>query len=278
MSEVRALLLTDVVDSTKLAEAIGDAAMAEVWISHDRTARDLLVKHGGREIDKTDGMLMLFDEAAGAVAFAVAYHRALAGLPTPLRARAGLHVGPVLLRRNTPEDVALGAKPIEVEGLAKPMTARIMSLASGGQTLMTTEARAALGDTPLRVESHGFWMVKGIAEPIELFEVGDEGAPFVAPPDSEKVYRVVRDDDWWLPVKEIPHNLPHLATAFVGREREIGEVRALLDKARLVTLLGMGGLGKTRLAVQSAAGLLHKYADGVWFLDLSPLRDEALVA
>ncbi len=121
-------------------------------------------------------------------------------------------------------------------------------------------------------------MVKGIAEPIELFEVGDERAPFVAPPDSEKVYRVIRDDDWWLPVKEIPHNLPHLATAFVGREREIGEVKALLDKARLVTLLGMGGLGKTRLAVQSAVGLLHRYADGVWFLDLSPLRDEALVA
>ena len=278
MSDVRTLLLTDVVDSTKLAEAIGDAAMADVWISHDRAARDLLVKHRGREIDKTDGMLMLFDEAADAVCFALAYHRALAQLPTPLSARAGLHVGPVLLRRNTAEDVALGAKPIEVEGLAKPMTARIMSLASGRQTLMTAEARTALGATELRIASHGFWMVKGIAEPIELFEVGDGDATFAAPPDSDKVYRVIRDNDWWLPVKEIPHNLPHLATAFVGREREIGEVRALLDKARLVTLLGMGGLGKTRLAVQSAAGLLHRYPDGVWFLDLSPLRDEALVA
>ena len=183
-----------------------------------------------------------------------------------------------MLRKNTAEDVALGAKPLEVEGLAKPTTARIMSLAQGAQTLITAEAREALGETGLRIESHGFWMVKGIPEPIELFEVGDDSSPFVPPPDSEKVYRVVRDNDWWLPVKEIPHNLPHLATAFVGREREIGEVRAALEKARLVTLLGMGGLGKTRLAVQSAAGLLHKFSDGVWFLDLSPLRDEALVA
>jgi len=278
MSDVRTLLLTDVVDSTKLAEAIGDAAMAEVWISHDRAARDLLVKHRGREIDKTDGMLMLFDEAADAVSYALAYHHALAQLPVPLKARAGIHVGAVMLRKNTAEDVALGAKPLEVEGLAKPTTARIMSLAQGAQTLITAEAREALGETSLRIESHGYWMVKGIPEPIELFEVGDDSSPFVPPPDSDKVYRVVRDNDWWLPVKEIPHNLPHLATAFVGREREIGEVRAALEKARLVTLLGMGGLGKTRLAVQSAAGLLHKFSDGVWFLDLSPLRDEALVA
>ena len=83
MSDVRTLLLTDVVDSTKLAESIGDAAMADVWISHDRAARDLLVKHRGREIDKTDGMLMLFDEAADAVSYALAYHHALAELPVP---------------------------------------------------------------------------------------------------------------------------------------------------------------------------------------------------
>ena len=186
MSDVRTLLLTDVVDSTKLAESIGDAAMADVWISHDRAARDLLVKHRGREIDKTDGMLMLFDEAADAVSFALAYHHALAELPLPLKARAGIHVGPVMLRKNTAEDVALGAKPLEVEGLAKPTTARIMSLAQGAQTLITAEACEALGETSLRIESHGFWMVKGIPEPIELFEVGDDSSPFVPPPDSER--------------------------------------------------------------------------------------------
>jgi hypothetical protein len=124
MAEFRALLLTDVVDSTKLSEAIGDHAMAEVWAAHDRVARDLLPVWRGREIDKTDGMLLLFDTAADAVYYALHYHHALADLHMPLKARAGLHVGPVILRENAAEDVARGAKPLEVDGLAKPTAAR----------------------------------------------------------------------------------------------------------------------------------------------------------
>jgi len=277
MSEVRALLLTDVVDSTKLAESIGDAAMAEVWSSHDRVARDLLPKFRGREIDKTDGMLMLFDGAADAVAYALAYHRALADLPVPLKARAGIHVGAVTLRENSAADIALGAKPIEVEGLAKPTAARVMSLARGAQVLLTTEAREDLGKTELKVASHGHWMVKGVADPIELFEVGEEHTRFIPPVDSEKVFRVVQTGEWWLPVRDIPHNLPHQGTSFVGREQELDEVKEFLGKSRLVTLVGMGGLGKTRLCIQAAAELIHQFPDGVWFLDLAPLHDPALV-
>ncbi len=277
MSEVRALLLTDVVDSTKLSEQIGDAAMAEVWAGHDRVARDLLPTWHGREIDKTDGMLLLFEQATEAVAYAVAYHHALAGLPRPLKARAGLHVGPVILRENHAEDVLRGAKPLEVDGLAKPTAARVMSVAHGGQTLLTPEARQALGQTALKVESHGHWMIKGVADPIELFEVGDPDKRFEPPPDSEKVYRVVRQADWWLPVRDIPNNLPFQGTSFIGREREIDEVKALLKKSRLLTLLGMGGLGKTRLSLQVAAQTLQDYLDGAWFLDLAPLTDPALV-
>ena len=88
---VRALLLTDVVDSTKMSEQLGDAAMATVWAGHDRVARDLLPVWRGREIDKTDGMLLMFASAADAVAYAQAYHRAIGALPLPLKARAGLH-------------------------------------------------------------------------------------------------------------------------------------------------------------------------------------------
>ena len=172
MHEARALLLTDVVDSTKLSESIGDAAMAEVWAAHDRVARDLLPTWHGREIDKTDGMLLLFEVAADAVNYALAYHEALAGMAVPLKARAGLHVGAVILRENNPEDVARGAKPLEVDGLAKPTAARVMSIARGGQTLLTPEARQALGQTALKLESHGFWMIKGLSDPLELFEVG----------------------------------------------------------------------------------------------------------
>ena len=277
MSEIRALLLTDVVDSTKLAESIGDTAMAQVWAAHDRIARDLLQRHRGREIDKTDGMLMLFEQAADAVAFTMAYHPALAAMDTPVRARAGIHVGPVILRENSAADVTLGAKLLEVDGLAKPTAARVMSLARGGQTLITTEARDELGHTEFKVESHGHWMVKGVADPIEIFEVAPPAARCVAPEDTEKVFRVVRAAEWWMPVSDIPNNLPQQSTSFIGREAELDEVKALLHKGRLLTLLGMGGLGKTRLELQVAAESIHLFPDGAWFIDLSPLRDEALV-
>ena len=278
MADFRALLLTDVVDSTKLSETIGDQAMAEVWAAHDRVARDLLPTWRGREIDKTDGMLLLFDSARDAVDYALHYHRALAEMAVPLKARAGLHVGPVILRENNADDVARGAKPLEVDGLAKPTAARVMSLARGGQTLLTTEAREDLGKTTLKLQSHGHWQIKGVADPIELFEVGEADARLVAPPDSDKVFRVVKAGDWWMPAKDIPNNLPHQGTSFIGREREIDEVENMLGNARLVTLLGMGGLGKTRLSLQVAAEHMHLYPDGVWFLDLSPLSDGALVA
>jgi predicted ATPase/class 3 adenylate cyclase len=274
---LRALLLTDVVDSTKLSEQLGDASMATVWAAHDRVARDLLPAWRGREIDKTDGMLLMFDSAADAVGYAMAYHRAIGALPVPLKARAGLHVGPVILRENSAADVALGAKPLEVDGLAKPTAARVMSLAQGGQTLLTADARAALGPTTLRVQSHGHWVMKGVAEPVELFEAGDADTPFAPPPDGDKVHRVVRSGERWLPVRQIPNNLPQQVNSFLGREQEIVEVKALLGRARLLTLLGMGGLGKTRLSLQVAAEVMPLYPDGVWFLDLAPIRDPALV-
>jgi predicted ATPase/class 3 adenylate cyclase len=277
MSQLRALLLTDVVDSTRLAARIGDAAMAEVWSAHDRAARDLLPVWHGREIDKTDGMLLLFESAHDAVRYALDYQRALAALPVPLQARAGLHVGPVILRENSVEDVARGAKPLEVEGLAKPTAARVMSVARGGQVLLTPQAREALGEVPLRLVSHGHWAIKGLAEPLELFEACAGDAAAVAPADSDKVYRVARAGERWVPVAQVPNNLPQQANSFVGRERELDEIKALLEHARLVTLLGMGGLGKTRLSLQVAAEVMPQFPDGVWFVDLTPVRDGARV-
>jgi predicted ATPase/class 3 adenylate cyclase len=277
MSDYRALLLTDVVDSTKLSEQLGNEAMAQVWAAHDRVARDLLRERGGREIDKTDGMLLMFEYAADAVDYALAYHRALAALPVPLKARAGLHVGPVILRENSADDVARGAKPLEVEGLAKPTAARVMAVARGGQLLLTDAAREALGKTRLRVVSHGHWLLKGLGEPVELVEAGEYESSFVPPVDGDKAQRVVRSGERWLPVDELPNNLPQQATTFIGRERELREVKDLLERTRLLTLLGMGGLGKTRLSLQVAAELRHKFPDGTWFVDLAPLRDASLV-
>ncbi|MDQ2927680.1 MAG: tetratricopeptide repeat protein [Caldimonas sp.] len=277
MSAIKALLLTDVVDSTRLSEMLGDSAMAEIWAAHDRVSRALLGPWRGREIDKTDGMLLLFDNAADAVAYAMAYHRALATLPMLLTARVGLHIGPVILRENASDDIARGAKPLEVEGLAKPVAARVMGLARGGQTLLSAAAREDLGKSAHKLVSHGHWRIKGLSDPIELFEIGEPDASFVPPSDVEKAHRVVWMGDWWLPVNEIANNLPHQATSFIGRERELAEVKNLLGASRLLTLLGMGGLGKTRLSLQTAAEQIHHFPDGVWFLDLAPISDPALI-
>ena len=273
MSDLRALLLTDVVDSTKLTEALGDAAMAVLWAAHDRAARDLLPVWRGREIDKTDGMLLLFSTAADALGYALAYHRALAALKLPFQARAGLHVGPVNLRSNPPDDVARGAKPVEVDGLALPVAARVMSVALGGQTLLSADARIALGVTPQRVLSHGHWRLQGVTDPVELFEVGETGAPFTAPPDAGKAYRVARQGELWVPLREVKHSLPAERDSFVGRQEPLRQLAAKLeDGARLVSVLGMGGTGKTRLVTRFAWSWLGEFPGGVWFCDLSQAR------
>lgn len=268
------LLLTDVVDSTQMTEVIGDAAMAALWVAHDRVARDLLRRWRGREIDRSDGFLLLFKAVDDAVAYALAYHRALAALEPALQARVGLHTGPTRVRKNNAEDVALGAKLFEVEGLVKPLAARVMSQAQAGQTLLSASARDALGATTLQLQSHGFWRMKGLAEPIELFEVGDEAARFTPPPDATKGYRVVRQDDLWLPLREVRHGLPAERDKFVGRQEALLELaRRFESGVRLVSLLGIGGGGKTRLATRFAWTWLGEFPGGCWFCDLSPARD-----
>lgn len=274
MSDIRTLLFTDVVDSTAQSEKLGDAAMTALWAAHDRVARDLLPRWRGREIDKADGLLLMFERVADGVGYALAYHRALAALDTPLEARAGLHVGAVVLRENNPSDVALGAKPLEVEGIAKPTAARVMSLARGGQTLLTAAARAALGEVELKIESHGHWRLKGLAEPAELFEIGDAGSPFI-PPQARgaKGYRVVCQGDQWLPADQVRHSLPAEGDAFVGRHDALVELARRFDEgARLVSVVGIGGCGKTRLATRFASSWLGDFPGGAWFCDLAAAR------
>jgi predicted ATPase/class 3 adenylate cyclase len=274
MSEFRALLLTDVVDSTKLARQLGDVAIAEVWARHDRLARDLLPARRGREIDKTDGMLMMFETAAEAVDFALTYQHALAGMEPPLQARVGVHVGLVTLRENPAADVALGAKPIEVEGAAKATAARVMSTALGGQILLSAATLRALGEAhDLRLQSHGHWRLKGLDDPIELFEVADSQRSFASPPDADKAYRVTRQGDLWLPVREIRHSLPAERDAFVGRAPALAELsRQVQAGARLVCVLGLGGTGKTRLVTRFGWSWLGDFPGGVWFCDLAAAR------
>ncbi|HEY0229847.1 MAG TPA: putative peptide modification system cyclase [Dokdonella sp.] len=202
---LRTLVLCDLVDSTALVERLGDQRAAELIRKHDRVVRALLPARGGREIDKTDGFLAMFDRPIQAVAFALDYQRGLRELnaneKTALGARVGIHVGDVLTWENTPDDIAKGAKLTEVEGLVKPITSRLMQLALPGQILLSGvayslahRAQGELGErlATVRWRTHGRYRFKGIPDPIPVFEVGEEGhAPLKPPPWSGKAHREV---------------------------------------------------------------------------------------
>ncbi len=270
----RALLLTDIVDSTRISVELGDTTSAQLWTAHDRLARDLLRQWRGQEIDKSDGMLILFDNANDAVGYAFAYHHGLLSMQTPLLSRVGLHVGPVTLRENTRADVERGAKRLEVDGAAKSIAARVMAVASGGQTLLSVYARATMTDDPnIRLRSHGHWQLKGVAEPIELFEATHGDVLFTAPTDSDKAYRVIEKEGLWLPLREMRHSLPAERDSFIGRTEPLMQLMQRFDNgSRLVCVLGTGGLGKTRLVTRFGWRALGEFPGGVWFCDLSQAR------
>ena len=273
METQRALLFADIVDSTAISHALGDAESALAWQSHDQMARELPAEWDGIEIDKTDGIFAVFETAAQAVGYAIEYHRRLAERPLPFRARVGIHVGAVSLRSNNAHEAAVGAKEFEVDGLAKPVAARVMSVANGGQTLATGEALAALGPTSYRVEPLGHWRLHGVDNPVALLQIGDTTSVFLPPADSAKAYRVVRRDDLWLPVREIKHSLPADRDSFVDRGPQLSDLAPRLRAgARLVSVLGPGGSGKTRFASRFAWSWLGEFPGGTWFCDLSQAR------
>jgi len=147
-----------------------------------------------------------------------------------LRARVGIHVGAVTLRENTADEVARGAKPIETEGLAKLLAARIMALpGGGGQTLLSAAAHEALADglpDDTAIVSHGYYRLKGIEAPVGIFELGTPGAsPFTPPADVDKAYRVVHDGNLWRPVREVRHNLPRRARRLHRPKRRAARAR-----------------------------------------------------
>lgn len=203
--QLRTLLLTDLVDSTALVERLGDVPAAELFREHDRLVLTLQQRWRGRLIDRSDGLLLLFERPIDGLGFALDYIRGLRDLgkshKVALQARAGLHVGEVLTWKNSEAAVQVGAKPLEVEGLAKPLAARLMALARPGQILLSAVAeplarRAAreLGERGQNLlwKSYGRWRLKGLPESQEIHEVGEVGiAPLRAPASNAKAWRDV---------------------------------------------------------------------------------------
>ena len=253
------LLFTDIEGSTEKWEQEPER-MADALARHDVLLRTAVEAHSGRVIKTTgDGIYAAFDDAAKGLNAAIAIQQsvadpaATAGMSLPVR--CGLHAGPAHERDN------------EFFGGTINRAARIMGLAYGGQVL-ASQAVADLVAGRLPAESSlrdlGAVRLKGIAS--------SEHAYQVVHPSLRQEFPALRSLD------ATPNNLPQHLTSFIGREREIEEAEELLDRARLLTLLGIGGLGKTRLSLQIAGDVLDSYRDGAWLVDLAPIRDPSIMA
>ena len=264
-----ALLLTDIEGSTELWERSADA-MRTALARHDAIVRDGIERHGGAIFKATgDGLYATFRQPAQAFAAAATVRRNLRDEPwpweAPLRVRMALHRGEVQWR-----DGDCFGPPLNV-------AARLLSIARGGQTLLTAELAAASAGAlgpETRIESHGHYRLKGIAAPVEICELGLIGSSAFAPPaDTQSAYRVVADGAQWRPVRAIRNNLPPERNSFVGRTKQLDALAQRLDAgARLVTVLGAGGTGKTRFVRRYAREWLGDWAGGVCFCDLSEAR------
>jgi predicted ATPase/class 3 adenylate cyclase len=236
-------LFTDIEGSTRQLYGLGARRYADELAEYRRIVRGACARNRGVEVDvQGDGVFVAFSAAAAAVAAARELTDGLAS--SPLRARVGLHTGAPLLTSE-------GYVGVDVH-----RAARIAAAAHGGQVLLS-EATAALVDERLR--PLGEHPLRDLLEPLRLFQLGD--GEFPAPRSLSA------------------SNLPVQPTPFAGREQELAQVLALLrnPQARLVTLTGPGGSGKTRLALQAAAEAAADHPDGVFWVPLQALRDPDLI-
>jgi predicted ATPase/class 3 adenylate cyclase len=234
------LLFTDIEGSTRLLQELGDG-YGVVLEEHRRLLRDAFQRHGGVEVDtQGDAFFFVFGKATDAIAASRDGQTALTA--GPVRVRIGIHTGEPVLASE-------GYVGIDVH-----RAARICSAAHGGQTVLS-DATARLVDADLR--DLGEQRLKDLDAPLRLYQLGHDDFP---------------------PLRTVGlSNLPTQVTALIGRERECDEVSELLQEHRLVTLVGPGGSGKTRLALQVAAAAIDEFKDGVFWVPLAPVRDPALV-
>jgi predicted ATPase/class 3 adenylate cyclase len=255
---VTTLLFTDIEGSTRLWEQDADR-MSRALAQHDALSRSAVERNGGSVVKMTgDGMYAAFGDALDALNAALVLQLSLedpnATHGVSFRVRFGMHLG-VVERR----DDDLFGSPVN-------RAARIMKAAHGGQILLS---QTVVNDVGSR-----------LPDSLSLRDLGGVRLRDLA--TTEHVYQLVHpklraDFPALRSLEATPNNLPQQLTSFIGREKELGEIKALLEGTRLLTLLGMGGLGKTRLSLQIAADVLERYPDGVWFVDLASITDPSLV-
>jgi predicted ATPase/class 3 adenylate cyclase len=249
-------LFSDIQGSTRLLESLGDA-YADVLQRHRQIVRDAFAAQDGVEVGtEGDSFFAVFPRAEAAVSAAVTIQRGLASERWPEGAKVPLRIG-----LHTGEGRVSGSDYI---GLDVHRAARIMAVAHGGQILVSDATRVS-------VESR-------LPASIELRDLGEHRLRDLS--GTERLFQVIADD---LPdhfpalrsLNAVPNNLPTQSTPMVGRATELKKIREHLEapRVRLLTLTGPGGIGKTRLALQTAADAIDRFPDGVYFVDLSSARD-----
>jgi len=225
-----------------LLHELGAEAYADALAEHRRIVRAACTAESGVEVDNQgDAFFFAFRSAPAALAAAQAVTGALA--PGPIQVRIGLHTGTPLVTEEgyVGDDVHLAA--------------RVGAAGHGGQVVLSRTTRELVDG--LLLTDLGEHRLKDIPEAVSIFQLGSERFP---------------------PLKTISNtNLPRPASSFIGRERELRELLAAIRSARLVTLTGPGGSGKTRLALEAAASLVPSYKAGVFWIGLASLRDPLLV-
>ncbi|MBA2643687.1 MAG: adenylate/guanylate cyclase domain-containing protein [Actinobacteria bacterium] len=240
------LVFTDIEGSTRLLEELGTSAYKEALAAHRQVVREACSRHRGYEVDyEGDAFFYAFPSAEQAVR---AVSEAMAGLASgPISIRVGIHTGEPDL------------DPPKYVGMDVHFAARVMSSAHGRQVVLSPRTAKLLPNEDFHLLDLGEHRLKDIAAAVPLYQLGEGSFP---------------------PLKTISNtNLPRPASSFIGREAELAQVLARIEGgARLLTLTGPGGSGKTRLALEAAASLVPSYKAGVFWVGLASLRDPALVS
>jgi len=249
---------SDIEGSTKLIQQLGEQ-YPNVLLAHHHTLRTALAAHGGHELrTEGDSFFIVFGSALNACAGAAAVQKGLAEHDWPeggrVRVRIGLHTGEATLVGN------------EYLGLEVHRAARVASAGNGGQILLSETTRALVDHLlppALTLKDLGMHRLKDLARPERLFQLVIDGLPADFP--------ALRT------LEATPNNLPTQLTSFIGRDDQVRQAKQLLTRARLLTLTGPGGTGKTRLSLQIAADLMDQFPDGVYFVALAAVQDPQLV-
>jgi predicted ATPase/class 3 adenylate cyclase len=254
---VTTYLFTDIEGSTRLWDTEPERMRAAL-ARHDALTRDVVATHKGKVVKTTgDGFHAVFEDPLDALSATVDLQLRLqadGGGELPVQVRTGLHTGVDEQRDN------------DFYGPVVNRAARIMSAAHGGQILVSQAVVNLVTErlpTGITLRPLGRVRLRDLAEPEPLFQVLHAGLRHEFP--------ALRS------LESTPNNLPQQTTSFVGRERELREISERLREVRLLTLVGTGGLGKTRLSLQVAADVLDAFPDGAWFIELAAISDESRV-